>query len=179
MAAFAEELRRMPMAQQYLRDVPVLDKTGLEGAWDFDFRYSLRGPAGAQGDLVTLADAVEKQLGLKLEIVKVPMPVVVVDSVNQKPTADPPGAEEALKSVAAPAEFEVADVKPSDPDSKGMRFNIQAGGRVNISGLTLKVLIQQAWSVTEDTIVGAPKWLDSDRYDITAKAPADTSAAPI
>ncbi|HXA50369.1 MAG TPA: TIGR03435 family protein, partial [Candidatus Acidoferrum sp.] len=188
MAAFAVELRRMPAAQQYLRDVPVLDKTGLEGAWDFDFKYSLRGPAATQADVVTLPDAVEKQLGLKLEVVKVPMPVLVVDSVNQKPTADPPGAEEALKLAAAPTEFEVADVKPSDPDSKGMRFNIQPGGRVNISGLTLKALIQQAWSLTEDMIVGGPKWLDSDRYDIIAKAPAaaqepgtanGSSAAPV
>jgi uncharacterized protein (TIGR03435 family) len=184
MASFAEELRRMPMSQQYLRDVPILDKTGIEGAWDFELKYSLRGPVGAPTDLVTLPDAVEKQLGLKLEVVKVPMPVVVVDSVNQKPTPDPPGAEEALKLSAVPTEFEVADVKPSDPDSKGMRFNIQAGGRINISGTTLKVLIQQAWSVTEEMIVGAPKWLDSDRFDIIAKASTgaqagDTSAPPI
>lgn len=184
MTAFAEELRRMPMSQQYLRDVPILDKTGLEGAWDFELKYSLRGPFGASTDLVTLPDAVEKQLGLKLEVVKVPMPVVVVDSVNQKPTPDPPGAEEALKLSAVPTEFEVADIKPSDPDSKGMRFNIQAGGRINISGTTLKLLIQQAWSVTEEMIVGAPKWMDSDRFDIIAKASTgaqagDTSAPPI
>jgi uncharacterized protein (TIGR03435 family) len=146
-------------------------------------KYSMRAFFPVQGDLITLPDALEKQLGLKLEIVKEPMPVLVVDSVNQKPSPDPPGAEEALKTAASPTEFEVADVKPSNPDSRGMRFQIQPGGRVNFTGMTLKSLIQQAWSISEDMIVGAPKWLDSDRFDIIAKAPsaaqtADSSAGP-
>ena len=36
-------------------------------------------------------------------------------------------------------------------------------------------MIQQAWNITDDMIIGAPKWLDQDRYDIVAKA--STSAA--
>jgi uncharacterized protein (TIGR03435 family) len=102
--------------------------------------------------------------------------VIVVDSVNQKPTANLPGVAESLQ-IAAPTEFEVAEVKPSDPDAKGVRFQIQPGGRVNISGITLKLLIEQAWGISDDMLAGAPKWMDSDHFDIIAKAPAMEPAA--
>jgi uncharacterized protein (TIGR03435 family) len=51
-------------------------------------------------------------------------------------------------------------------------IQIQPGGRVNIAGIPLKFLIEQAWDVTDDMLIGAPKWFDTDRYDIVAKAPA-------
>jgi uncharacterized protein (TIGR03435 family) len=38
--------------------------------------------------------------------------------------------------------------------------------------VTLKLVIEQAWNITDDMLVGAPKWLDTDRFDIVAKAPA-------
>jgi uncharacterized protein (TIGR03435 family) len=118
---------------------------------------------------ITLFDALEK-LGLKLDPVEVPVPVLVVDSVNQKPTANVPNVAEFLHVPAAPKEFEVAELKPTNPDFRGMRLQIQPGGRVNIAGTPLKFLIQQAWDLTDDRLVGAPKWMETDRYDIVAKA---------
>jgi uncharacterized protein (TIGR03435 family) len=74
-------------------------------------------------------------------------------------------------------------VKPTDPDFKGMNFQIQPGGRVNLRGATLKFLIEQAWNLTDDMLVGAPKWMDTDRFDIVAKASTavfttETSSGP-
>jgi uncharacterized protein (TIGR03435 family) len=173
MSAFAETISGMIGVQQYLFNAPVLDKTGLAGAWDFDFKYSLRGlGAAAPGDAITFFDAVEKQLGLKLEAVKVPLPVIVVERVNRKPTDNAPGAAETLRGGEPPTEFEVADVKPSAPDSDRMRFDIKPGGRVNISGFPLRDLIQQAWGLRPDMLIGTQKGLDEDRFDIVAKAPA-------
>jgi len=169
MAAFAQGMRRMVMADQYLNGSSVVDQTGLKGSWDFSFKYSPRIPA-AMGNTITIIDAIDKQLGLRLEPVSVPLPVIVVDSVNQKPTDNLHGVAESLPVSQAPTEFEVADVRPSDPDFRGMRFQIQPGGRVNLTGVTLKFLIEQAWNVTDDTLAGAPKWLDADRFDIIAKA---------
>ena len=83
MAAFAAALRQL--APSYLPS-PVLDSTGIKGAWDFDLKWTLKGLlslAGAEG--ITIFDAVDKQLGLKLEPQRVPLPVLIVDSVNQKP----------------------------------------------------------------------------------------------
>jgi len=180
MAAFAENLRTMPGSAEFLKTSPVLDKTELTGAYDFEFKMSLGGliiingasPPASQN--VTVADALDKQLGLKLDPVKVPLPVVVVESANQ-PT--PNSADVASKFPAPPLEFDVADVKPTSPDNNGrMGMQIQPGGRVNLTGLPVKLLIQQAWSINNDAIVGAPKWMDTDRYDIIARAPAGSVA---
>src|ERR1051326_1964428 len=75
MSAFADALRNMPGTGQYLNGLGVADKTGLDGAWDFDVRYNLRGFDG--GDRVTLAAGLQK-LGLKLESARVALPVIVV-----------------------------------------------------------------------------------------------------
>ena len=91
---------------------PVANQTGLEGSWDvaltFNQRALFNGAIGGRGggrgsaadaspeagapaastpdDAVTIFEAVEKQLGLKLEKQKRPMPVIVIDHIEQKPT---------------------------------------------------------------------------------------------
>ena len=106
MSQFAERL--MFMANGYVR-VPALDATGLEGGWNLTVNFSPinaflgnngpgRGgeaPAGppAGGALsasepngaISLPEALDKQLGLKLELKKRPMPVLVIDSISEKP----------------------------------------------------------------------------------------------
>ena len=70
----------------YIAD-PVVDRTGLSGAFDFDIKWTPRNRlAQAGSDGITIFDAVDKQLGLKLEPQKLPLPVLVVDSVNETPT---------------------------------------------------------------------------------------------
>ena len=83
-AAIADNLRQM--AGGYL-DHDVVDSTKLEGAWDFDLEWTPRGVLAAKGaDGMSVFDAVEKQLGLKLELQNVPMESFVVERVNRKPT---------------------------------------------------------------------------------------------
>jgi uncharacterized protein (TIGR03435 family) len=178
MTAFAAAMRTLLGAPQVLgSNNPVVDQTDLKGSWDFNFKYSLTlGALPAEaGDAATLLVAIDKQLGLKLEPVEVPMRVIVVDSADEKPADNPPGVSQLLPVL--PTEFEVADVRPSDPDFKGMRVQIQPSGRVNFAGVPLKMLIQQAWTITPDMIIGAPKWMDTNRFDIIAKMP-DGYAGP-
>ena len=71
-------------------DVPVIDQTGLNGAFDFklDWTPAVRNGAAAPDDAPagpTLFDAVETQLGLKLERKTLPLPVIVVDGVERTP----------------------------------------------------------------------------------------------
>src|SRR4051812_11738262 len=109
---------------------PVVDQTGLKGTWDYDLKWSARGQlAAAGGAAITLFDAVDKQLGLKLELQKIPFPVIVVDSVNHNPTDNPPGVVTALPPLP-PAEFEVATIKPTAPDQRN-RFGRIQNGRVD------------------------------------------------
>lgn len=157
---------------------PILNETGLEGAWNFDVQYSvMRGPAAT--DRVTFLDAVEKQLGLKMEPKQVPTPVIVVEKVNQKPTGNPPGVAEALPPIPIPTEFEVASVKPSDPGARPGGIRTQPGGRLQADGAPMTSLLYRAFNLTQmEAIANVPKWASTERFDITAKAPALPPAAP-
>jgi uncharacterized protein (TIGR03435 family) len=121
-----------------------------------------------------VTDAIDKQLGLKLEEVPVPMKVVVVESVLRKPTDNPPNIKEVLPEVPAPTEFEVADVKLADPNpGPGMPafldFRMQAGGRFVVKGVPMRFLLGRAFDARNDQIAGMPSWVDSVRVSITAK----------
>ncbi|MEP7353233.1 MAG: TIGR03435 family protein [Acidobacteriota bacterium] len=176
MAAFADGLRGMLGAN--LGTNPVVDQTGLTGAWNFDFKYSigLTGLPGGTGSQITVAEAVDKQLGLKLEERQVPMPVVVVESVNQRPIDNPPGTAEALPGILLPKEFEVATIKPTSPDNRNGRFQMQPGGRLNAEGVPLTFLIQRAFNPAYSAqIVGIPTWAGSARFDVVAQTSSDTA----
>jgi uncharacterized protein (TIGR03435 family) len=151
-------------------DKPVVDSTGLKGAWDFDIKWTGRGQLQRAGtDGISIFDAVDKQLGLKLDLQTAPRPVLLVDSVNQKPTANSPDLEKNLPT-PPPAQFEVATIKPSQ-SNEAFRGRIN-GGQVDVTGSTLKFLITFAWDLNpndSEVLVGAPKWLDSDHFDILAK----------
>jgi uncharacterized protein (TIGR03435 family) len=90
-----------------------------------------------------------------------------------------PNIAEILHLPPPPTEFDVAEIKPSDPNSRARGFQIQRGGRVNISGMTLKNLMFNAWNLTDDMLVGAPKWIDDQRFDIVAKAPSSAGEVDI
>jgi uncharacterized protein (TIGR03435 family) len=69
-------------------------------------------------------------------------------------------------------QFEVASIKPSAPTPMGvMRIGVEMlpGGRVSITGATVKFLMQQAYGVRDFQIAGGPGWIASERYDIVAK----------
>ena len=169
-AEIAENLHNM--AGGYLRQ-PVIDSTGLKGTYDFDLKWTGRGQLAAAGaDGISVFDAVDKQLGLKLDLQKSPLPVVVVESVDEQPTENAPDIGQILPGVVMPTEFEVADVKLTPADVHDQKFQIQPGGRIDIEGFDLKFIIQQIWQLGDDMIVGAPKWLGEDKISIIAKAPS-------
>jgi uncharacterized protein (TIGR03435 family) len=176
MEALAQNLRGM--ANAYINNT-VVDSTGLKGTWDLELKWTARAllsQAGADG--ITIFDAVDKQLGLKLEPAKVPTPVIVVDSVNQKPSDNPPGVTTKLPA-PPPAEFEVADIKPSMPGATNQIGRIQ-NDRLDLQNFPLKLLIEIAWDMNSDELLaGAPKFLDSARFDVVAKAfTGDPGKAP-
>jgi uncharacterized protein (TIGR03435 family) len=174
MAAFATGLRGMLGAS--LGTSPVLDQTELKGTWNFEVKWSLPflGPNADPAERISIFEALEKQLGLKLEQKPNPTPVLVVDKVNRTPTDNPPGVAEALPTPPAPTEFEVADVKPTNPDAKGpSRFQMQPGGRLIVQGLPLSFLVGRAFpDFSGERLVGLPGFANTERFDITALAPA-------
>ena len=54
----------------------------------------------------------------------------------------------------------------------------QPGGGFRASGATLKMLLTLAYTVREFQISGGPKWIDSDRFDINARAEHSAGSDP-
>ena len=132
-------------------------------------------------DRISIQDAVDKQLGLKLEERPLPVAVLVVDSVDDKPAPNPPGAAEALPVTSPPTEFDVADIKPTDPGSMvgmiGMRM--QPGGLFVVTNMPLNLLVQRAFpNLSNDQIIGIPGAVNSQRFDINAKTAASIGSNP-
>ncbi len=167
------------MAGGYL-DHAVIDSTKLEGPWDFDIEWTGRGLLAAKGsEGISIFDAVSKQLGLKLALENVPLPSLAIVSVNRKPTDNAPGV--AAQLAEGPARFEAASIKPADPDKPpftGLRYN---GGSQMHAGGTLREMIAMSLrippNVGGDTLLGLPKFADTNHWDITAKIPATGEGA--
>lgn len=177
-AEIAENLH--DMAPAYF-DHEIVDQTGLEGAWDFDIEWTGKGALEAKGrDGISIFDAVDKQLGLKLALKDVPMPTLSIEKVNRKPTANPGGIGTAL-AVAA-ARFEAASIKPADPNARPFQGLLYTGGSQMHAGGTLRFLIaasmQISPNIADDVVIGLPKSADSQRWDIYAKVPSTGEGAP-
>ncbi|MGH9237382.1 MAG: TIGR03435 family protein [Vicinamibacterales bacterium] len=182
MTAFAEGMRNMAGAQQYFDAGVVVDQTGLSGEWDFDFRYSQKPLSSAAvsvvgGEPITIVDAIDKQLGLRLESTAIPRPVFIVDRVNRTPSDNPPGVS-AMLPLPPPPAFEVASLRLSDPNAPDVQSNGPLpGGRFEVRNFPLRFLITIGWPGSE--LVNAPDWLGSVRVDLTAKLPSTEATREI
>lgn len=104
----ADMARLADMMSNNLRS-PVVDKTGLTGEFDLDLEFSTDGlagapvpppggfgpgpgpggpPAGDTTDAPALITAVQEQLGLKLDLKKGPLDLIVVDHVEKTPAVN-------------------------------------------------------------------------------------------
>jgi uncharacterized protein (TIGR03435 family) len=156
----------------------VIDSTGLEGKYDFDLEFTPISMIGEKGpDGITLYDAVSKQLGLTLELKDVPVPALVIESANRNPTPNTPAVKTDLGLTTA--RFEVASIKPMNPDERIM--GSVGGSELRFAG-NLRALIVQAFMIypnaADDVILGLPKSADSQVWVIRAKLPSTGEGAP-
>ena len=84
-------------------------------------------------------------------------------------------AESPVQSIAsaAPA-YDVASIKPNKSDNSFFRMMFEQDGFSGVS-VTLRMLIRTAYGVEDNQILGAPSWLNSDKFDIEARM--DSSVA--
>jgi uncharacterized protein (TIGR03435 family) len=71
---------------------------------------------------------------------------------------------------AVAQQFEVASVKPSNADPSASSGIRTGHGRLDGYNVTLKRCIMGAYGVGPHQIAGGPQWLESDRFQISAKA---------
>jgi uncharacterized protein (TIGR03435 family) len=82
----------------------------------------------------------------------------------------------ALLAAQPPAAFDVTLIKPADLTNPKRGIAIAPGNRsVAIYGLTTGELIQRIYAIQESQVAGGPPWMDSDRFDITAKIETETA----
>ena len=65
--------------------------------------------------------------------------------------------------------FEVASIKPSAPGGRDVGIRYFPGTRMEAQNDTLHFLIQVAYRVRDFQVTGGPAWMNTERYDITAK----------
>ena len=71
--------------------------------------------------------------------------------------------------------FEVATVKPSKPDEKGKAFLVR-GRHFRTINTTMSEILSFAYGVQAKQILGAPAWVETDKFDIDAQP--DGEGAP-
>jgi uncharacterized protein (TIGR03435 family) len=93
LAAVCRKMSSSNVAQQlqalapgYFTDGPILDKSGLKGVYDFKLEWITRVEANNGSDGPTIFDAVQKQLGLKLDARKESVEFLVIDHCEKEPT---------------------------------------------------------------------------------------------
>jgi uncharacterized protein (TIGR03435 family) len=82
---------------------------------------------------------------------------------------DPPPPRQVMDPKAAPG-IEVATIKPSNPDKPRFpTLGVNRSGTITTLNTTLLYLVKFAYGVHPKQVIGAPAWIDADKFDITAK----------
>ena len=80
------------------------------------------------------------------------------------------------QATTATQTFDVASIKRA-PANQEWGYRFAPGGRAILTNLSLKDLIQIAWHIQAFRIAGGASWIDSERYDIEAKAEGNPGEA--
>ncbi|MGH9241933.1 MAG: M56 family metallopeptidase [Vicinamibacterales bacterium] len=75
--------------------------------------------------------------------------------------------------------FEVASVKPNKSGETSNFLQRRPGGNFAVGNMTLRGLIMFAYGIQGFQLVGAPDWVATERFDITARAAADIPPTPM
>jgi uncharacterized protein (TIGR03435 family) len=80
---------------------------------------------------------------------------------------------------AKPLQFEVAAIKPADPDAHGSSMMTDKVGGLNVTNMPLRALITFSYGIRDFQLSGGPGWVGTERFDIIAKPErADNAAEP-
>jgi uncharacterized protein (TIGR03435 family) len=95
-----------------------------------------------------------------------PLPLYLVSFMASAFSVPVSGQEPAA---AASAAFEAASVKPNNSGARAGTVRATPGRMVG-SNASVKMLLQEAFNVKSYQVSGGPSWLESDRFDVEAKA---------
>jgi uncharacterized protein (TIGR03435 family) len=79
----------------------------------------------------------------------------------------------------APLAFDVASIKPNNSGAIGEQVRFYPpSGRVTMTNVTVKRMIQNAYQLQDQQIAGGPSWIVSEHFDIVANSDA-TNLSPM
>src|SRR5215831_16666974 len=78
------------------------------------------------------------------------------------------------QSTPPPSAFEVADIHASPRSTNSFMRTVLRGGRYKIRNANMVDLIRTAYAIDADKVLGGPNWVEFDRFDVIAKAAANT-----
>ena len=78
-----------------------------------------------------------------------------------------PKKQQPMAAGADPS-FVAATIKPSTPDNPSKGFAVLSG-RLSAANITLSDLVSLAYRINSNQMIGAPGWVDTDKFDIAAK----------
>jgi bla regulator protein blaR1 len=65
--------------------------------------------------------------------------------------------------------FEVASIKPANPDTPGSMIQFMPGGGLKMMNVPLRAMITFAYDVRDFQISGGPGWVGTERFDVMAR----------
>src|SRR5687768_13114234 len=71
--------------------------------------------------------------------------------------------------------FDVASIKQNRSGEFFGSFGYEPGGRLMVVNNSVRTLIRSAYSLQNYQILGGPQWMNSDRYDVSARASGNAS----
>ena len=169
---------------------------GILGVCRFTLRAPLACVAGVSGaELRTRIESIVRmELGTRMTLTRrvavalvaaVVLGLPIVAGLVRTPVvvaafAPPVGPVPLLQIQDPPRQsFEVASVKPNKSGETTSFLQGRPGGNFAVGNMTLRGLIFFAYGIQGLQLVGAPDWIATERFDITARAAADVPPTPI
>ena len=85
--------------------------------------------------------------------------------------------KETMMAVDADPGWEVATVRPSDPDDKNQSFDVR-GRHIVIENQPVEMMLLVGYGVQKSQIVGAPEWVRTKRFTVDGVPDVDGRAYP-
>jgi uncharacterized protein (TIGR03435 family) len=127
-------------------------------------KIALAGLGGYEGRLSSDGNSI---MGTWTQGMPLPLNLARATPTTEWTIPEPPPPPVRMAANADPG-VEVATIKPSDPNRPGRLFTLR-GQEVITVNTTVSSLITMAYGLHARQIVGAPAWLESDKYDLTIK----------
>jgi uncharacterized protein (TIGR03435 family) len=101
-------------------------------------------------------------------LIAVAAPNILAKAAASKGGSVQQGSGASKDAPALSPEFDVVSIKPFKRGSGPHWLGLTPDG-ISIQGMPLKSLLQAAFGVEEDRILGAPSWVRTDEFDVVAK----------